>query len=73
MDTVQRQKFRNTLCWSCRNAVGYCSWSQSFKPVDGWQAIPTKVKTAGDTFVVISCPCYIKDSERDGQTRLKKG
>lgn len=27
-----------TLCWDCARAYGGCSWSKSFKPVEGWEA-----------------------------------
>lgn len=57
-----------TLCWDCENACGRCSWSRKFIPVDGWDAIPTKVlvwnttqdgeriRVYVDSFDVYSCP-----------------
>ena len=41
----------STLCWSCKNACGKCSWSEcdketgelKWQPVKGWRAIRTKV------------------------------
>ena len=55
-----------TLCWKCANNTGRCSWSHSLTPVEGWEAIPTKVKCYGrpcgdhDSFHVVSCPQFIK-------------
>lgn len=58
-----------TLCWSCKNACGKCSWSKKFKKVKGWVAEKTIIK--GDpnglepeikSYLVISCPKYKPDS-----------
>ena len=58
----------STLCWDCDKACGRCSWSKNFKPVEGWQAVPTKIfqYTTGqgrkriayytDSFDVYECP-----------------
>lgn len=74
MSEIQRQKQRNTLCWDCARATGACSWSQSFVPVKGWQAIPTKQKAFGysDTYIVISCPLFVRDSTGYGQKHYKE-
>ena len=57
-----------TLCWTCQNACGKCSWSKKFKKVKGWVAKKTIVK--GDPFglepeiasyLVIECPKFQKD------------
>lgn len=51
-----------TICWNCKKATGKCNWSREFKPVDGWLAIPTKVKEQGkkdifiNSFDVFACP-----------------
>ncbi len=56
-----------TLCWTCKNAVGDCSWSRRFEPVEGWTAEPTKIKldvnsgAKTDSFCVIKCPEYVPD------------
>ena len=61
------KKRRETLCWTCKNAVGGCSWSKNFEPVKGWEAIPTKVRGNLeidewlDSYMVISCPKYLED------------
>ena len=28
-------------CWDCKKALGGCSWSRDFTPVEGWIATPT--------------------------------
>lgn len=51
-----------TLCWSCVNACGRCSWSSKcHTPVEGWSAEKTTLKYGDvfiDSFRVISCPMY---------------
>lgn len=59
-----------TLCWSCQNATGGCSWSRTLKPVKGWNAKAIKIKASEgkefvrytDSYIVKKCPKYIKDS-----------
>lgn len=49
---------RTTLCWKCSNC-GNCSWSRSFKPVEGWQAKPTCFvdrEKVVHSYIVASCP-----------------
>lgn len=56
--------YKQTLCWGCANAYGRCSWSQSFTPVDGWTATPTKIHYNGvntesiPSFLVERCPSF---------------
>ena len=56
---------KDTLCWDCQRACGGCSWSQSFTPVDGWEAQPTKIKCGRRGFIssylVTACPLFIPD------------
>lgn len=67
-----------TLCWSCAKACGGCSWSKDFKPIDGWDAIPTKIRIPDDdggaryvdSFKITACPQYIADSKEGGMERL---
>lgn len=71
-----------TLCWDCANATGSCSWSDHFdhKPVDGWEAIETTIKVHNPScdadlnrsYVVISCPEFIRDAECGGTVRIGK-
>lgn len=56
-DIVSRPE---TLCWRCAKSVNMgCSWSQGFKPVYGWTAVPTKITCAdhtADSYRVVDCP-----------------
>ncbi len=60
-----------TLCIYCKNATGGCSWSRSFKPVNGWAAIEKTInyhrgKSKNDgknakremSYAVKECPEY---------------
>jgi hypothetical protein len=54
----------DSLCWECIKAYGECSWAKEFKPVKGWNAEPTKVKSKEsnyNSYHVISCPEYQPD------------
>ena len=67
---------QQTLCWDCKNALGFCSWSQNFEPVKGWKAIPTKKmirdNLATNTFIVTECPKFIRDATNSGLKRYEK-
>ena len=62
----------STLCWSCQNACGGCSWSKRLKPVRGWKADKIKIKLYmiggedfySDSYFVRECPKYIMDEIR---------
>lgn len=45
--------YHDQLCWYCENACGGCSWSESFIPVEGWEAIKT-----GESYHITFCPQY---------------
>jgi len=47
---------QETLCWSCKKATGYCSWSACQKPVDGWNVQKTSV-----SYFVKDCPIFESD------------
>ncbi len=64
-----------SLCWSCANACGGCSWTEKndeneikFEPVPGWKAKKTKVVMASykdyrkvtESYHVIACPLYVE-------------
>lgn len=59
------------LCFSCAKAVCGCSWSKCFKPIDGWDATPTKIMnwTDGkrtittDSYAIRECPEFVPDKE----------
>ena len=55
---------RTQLCWSCRKAVGGCSWSRYFEPVPGWTARPTLVDVSNggvESFEITACPEFEED------------
>ena len=68
-----------TLCWTCENACGNCSWSDgTFTPVEGWTATPTKLWVNHsinpgekgaliDSFHVTACPLYENDEDQYNQ------
>lgn len=57
-----------TICWSCAKAGGDCSWSLNYKPVEGWQAVRSDVKTGVDdyveSYIVLTCPQYKKERRK---------
>ena len=58
----KRKNPDTTICWDCKNALCRCPWSQSFKPVKGWVAQPTKIKDAKgliiQSYKVLECPMF---------------
>lgn len=69
----RRKDAYETICWTCQNATGGCSWSRNLTPVDGWKAEIKKIKntnklgtTYADSYKVISCPEYIEDEPKGG-------
>ncbi len=58
---------QDTLCWHCAKAIKKCPWSKNFKPVKGWDAIPTKIRIGYnedvDSFFVRDCPLFEADSK----------
>ena len=57
-----------TLCWDCANAVGWCSWSKDFTPVEGWTM---KYSTEHKADIVTDCPLFIRDAKRGGLDRIR--
>lgn len=60
---------KETLCWSCQNSIpskakqSGCSWSNQFKPVENWKAIPNTIPIGNkgeftDTYFVLNCPQF---------------
>ena len=47
----------DSLCWYCDNALGGCSWSMDFEPVDGWDARHTAKYNA---YRVFNCPRFVR-------------
>ena len=56
-----------SICFDCKNALGGCSWSRSFKPVPGWTAEPTTLVCGGskptESFRVTACPKFDPDGK----------
>ena len=61
---------KETICWDCKRATGYCAWSKSFKAVKGWKAVPTKIQRVTppydtiDSYLVLECPLFEPDARR---------
>lgn len=73
-DTGNRREFgtgavRDTICWKCQNTK--CNWTQSFKPVEGWQAEKTIIENycPAESFIVNECPEFISESENKAKFR----
>ena len=50
---------QDTICWCCFNACDNgCVWSERQEPVPGWDADPTYVIGAGESYCVKACPEY---------------
>ena len=75
-------KIQATKCWDCARATGGCSWSDFFKPVSGWIAIPTKINShkkqfdekakVNQSYIVIECPEFLRDAYAGGLKRFEE-
>lgn len=64
-DTLNMASGKKSICWTCQNFAGNCTWSRYFIPVEGWEAKPIKkVGTYLPSYIVKQCPEYIKDLPR---------
>ena len=64
-------KTGSTLCSSCSNACGRCSWSEDGTPVEEWTAEPTELWMGHrftKSFAVSGCPHYKPDEQRHTKT-----
>lgn len=55
------------LCWTCKKATGFCSWSSRGVPVKNWTATPTVYMDEGNkirSYSITACPQYEKDDRR---------
>lgn len=56
-------------CWTCENALGGCSWSRAFIPVEGWEAEKTEIRVGergdGTTYKIKRCPEYKKEVRKN--------
>lgn len=54
-----------SLCWKCKNATGFCPWSQNFEPVEGWKAEATIIKESQcveiESYNILECPLFEAD------------
>lgn len=60
-----RKDIPDTICGTCKRSAGKCSWSAKYVPVEGWEAIPTKIavdKNFDDSYAVLSCPKYVENT-----------
>lgn len=53
----------DTICWDCANATNgnLCPWVKDYTPVEGWDAIPKRIKfndAITDSYIVIACPNF---------------
>lgn len=64
---------KDTICWECANACGGCSWSRKkAKPVPGWDAIRRDLSGNIESYVVISCPEFVRDNKRKNEKKPPK-
>jgi hypothetical protein len=65
---IVRRLLKDTLCWSCKNAVPCkefgCSWSEWFEPVDGWNAEYRYLDGTGGSWFVFNCPEYLGEGDQ---------
>lgn len=55
-------QYKEQLCFNCSKACGGCSWSRSFKPVEGWKAKFRKSSSCKDsTYAIEECPEFEYD------------
>lgn len=59
---VRERHLRSTLCWDCSRALGGCSWSREYVPVEGWVAEPTTIRNNAtgytNSYHIIACPLF---------------
>lgn len=61
----------NTICWDCAKACNSgCSWSDgSYTPVEGWEARPDVNSNGIESFLVVSCPEFVRETPGDRDWR----
>lgn len=67
------QNKRPSLCWDCANATGFCDWSRSNLPIEGWTAVKTGLNSSlkDGSYIVVECPEFERDAIRGGLVRYK--
>lgn len=70
---LNSERSRETLCWTCINAYGGCSWSsKARKPVKGWKAKRIDLKGYPEsTYKVLACPEYEKELFRRDEKGIR--
>lgn len=77
------QMKKSTICWDCKKAIKGCSWSKSFVPVRGWDATKTMLFASSgrrekkkfrhvESYIVSSCPEFVRDSMGFGYKRIRE-
>ena len=72
MRKEEGRSLKDTLCWHCEKACGYCSWSEwdtnrgavRFEPVEGWETVPSIIfngRMPVETHIVLSCPEFVQE------------
>lgn len=75
-----------TLCYRCARAVGFCKWSKKGEAIEGWLAIPTKLKNGQsrngsgevvpasvvDSYHVINCPMFLEEGKTVEERREQR-
>lgn len=59
---------RWSICCTCKNSTGLCSWSHNFIPVKGWEAEQTTIHNLnGDivSYKVFKCPKYLSSKRKN--------
>ncbi len=60
-----------SICNTCKNCVGKCSWSREFIPVEGWKADKSYIKrwdgSHYESYDVHYCPQY-EDYNEEGES-----
>lgn len=79
-----RHNEKKQLCWDCARASGFCSWSKTLTPVDGWEAKPTMIRHMSrggcvnseeritNSYVVTACPLFMKDGKTVEERREQR-
>lgn len=75
-----------TLCYECARSVSFCPWSKRGEAVEGWNAVPTKLKNGQsrngsgqvvpesvvDSYHVIDCPLFIQEGKTVEERRAQR-
>lgn len=65
-----------SICFDCQNGYAHkCKWVRRLKPIEGWKAEKREYKEVlgtGFTYVVIECPNFKKEIDREKLWRDRK-